>query len=284
MKNETKELKPKNDVIFKNLFSKAGNEDMLRELLEAILNIKITEIEVQKEVELSKMHINEKYGRLDLKAIVNKNTIVIIEMQMKDTCNMEKRAMYYVSKVIGSSLNTGETYEQIKDIYIISILNYEITNLKEYFLDTVTVENKYRKYEIIKGIKYYFIELPKFRKCVNEIKTKFEQWLAFIDYEDKEMVEMSITKNKLVEKAQKEYEYLTGDAATMRLQELREKAILDERSAYLTGKKRGEQNGERKGKIETAIAMMKNNINREIIAKCTGLNEKELDKVFSQKV
>lgn len=57
MKNETKELKPKNDVIFKNLFSKAGNEDMLRELLEAILNIKITEIEVQKEVELSKMHI-----------------------------------------------------------------------------------------------------------------------------------------------------------------------------------------------------------------------------------
>ena len=57
LKNETKELKPKNDVIFKNLFSKAGNEDMLRELLEAILNIKITEIEVQKEVELSKMHI-----------------------------------------------------------------------------------------------------------------------------------------------------------------------------------------------------------------------------------
>ena len=49
LKNETKELKPKNDVIFKNLFSKAGNEDMLRELLEAILNIKITEIEVQKE-------------------------------------------------------------------------------------------------------------------------------------------------------------------------------------------------------------------------------------------
>ena len=117
MKNETKELKPKNDVIFKNLFSKTGNEDMLRELLEAILNIKITEIEVQKEVELSKMHINEKYGRLDLKAIVNKNTIVIIEMQMKDTCNMEKRAMYYVSKVIGSSLNTGETYEQKRYIH-----------------------------------------------------------------------------------------------------------------------------------------------------------------------
>ena len=46
-KNKT-ELKPKNDIIFKNLFSKVGNEDMLKELLEEIIKIKIEEIEVQK--------------------------------------------------------------------------------------------------------------------------------------------------------------------------------------------------------------------------------------------
>lgn len=95
---------------------------------------------------------------------------------------------------------------------------------------------------------------------------------------------MAITQNKLIEKAQKDYEYLTGDAATRRLQELRERAILDERSAYLTGKKRGEEHGERRGKIKTAIAMMKNNVSREIIAKCTELSEKDLNKIFSRKV
>ena len=33
------------------------------------------------------------------------------------------------------------------------------------------------------------------------------------------------------------------------------------------------------GKRETAIEMLKNNINRQLIIKCTGLSEKELDKI-----
>ena len=47
-KLDENELKPKSDIIFKNLFSKVGNEDMLKELLEEIIKIKIEEIEVQK--------------------------------------------------------------------------------------------------------------------------------------------------------------------------------------------------------------------------------------------
>ena len=52
---------------------------------------------------------------------------------------------------------------------------------------------------------------------------------------------MVIAQNKLVEKAEKEYEYLTGDEATRRWQELREKAERDEISAYDTGKSDGEK-------------------------------------------
>lgn len=294
-----KELKPKNDIIFKNIFSKIGNEEMLKELLEEITKVKINSIEVEKEVELRQMKIGEKYGKLDLRAIINKNSVAIIEMQMYDNCNMEKRAMYYAGKIIGSSLKTKETYEQIKDVYVISILNYEMTNLNKYCLDTVTVEREYRNYEMVKGLKYYFIELPKFRKQIKSPETKLEQWLTFLDYENKEMVKMAIAKNKLVKKAHKDYEYLTGDDATRRLQELREKAILDENSAYATGVKRGEARGKAigeasgikqgikrgkiEGKIETAIEMMKNNVKREIIEKCTGLSENELEKLSMQK-
>ena len=295
-KLDENELKPKSDIIFKNLFSKVGNEDMLKELLEEIIKIKIEEIEVQKEVELSKMKKEEKYGKLDLRIIVNKNIIVIMEMQLKDTCNIEKRAMYYASKIVGSSLCIGETYDKIKDIYVISILNYEMTRLNKYCSDTVTVENEYRNYEMIKGIKYYFIELPKFREQIQVPETKLEQWLAFIDYENREMIKMAVEKNKLVKKAQKDYEYLTGDEATRRLQELREKAILDENSAYATGLKRGEERGKIEGesrgeargrnieKMEIAMAMIKNNVKREIIVKCTGINKEELDRMCMQKI
>ena len=267
-----KVLLPKHDVIFKNLFSKTGNEEMLKELLEEITKVKIYDIEVEKEVELSQMKVGEKYGRLDLRAVINKNSIVIIEMQMSDTCDMKKRMMYYGGKVLGGSLEIKQTYDQIKDVHIISILNYEMTDIDKYCSDTVTVDSEFREYEMVKGLKFYFIELPKFRKKVKALETKLEQWLAFLDYEDEELIKMAIEKNGLIKKAQQEYEYLTGEAAERRLQELREKAILDENSAYATGRKRGqaigekigekrgEKRGEKIGKIATAKAMMENKI------------------------
>ena len=90
------------------------------------------------------------------------------------------------------------------------------------------------------------------------------------------MVKMAIAQNKLVEKAQKEYEYLTGDEATKRWQFLREKAILDERAAYI--------NGETRGRIKTAIEMIKDNVELETIAKYTGLSKSDLEKLLLGKV
>ena len=171
---------------------------------------------------------------------------------------------------------------------MINILNYNILETEEYSTDTVIVDSKYRKYIIIEGIKFYFIELPKFREQVKDPKTKLEQWLAFIDCESEEMVNMAIARNKLVAKAQKDYEYLTGDAATRRLEELREKAIYDEYFAYERGEEvgmeKGEARGIKRGKIETAIELIKNKVSREIIEKSTGLNSKELDELFAEKV
>ena len=296
LEQEEKISKPKSDVIFKNLFSKVGNEDLLKEFLEEILGIKIKKIEIQKEVELNKNHTKEKVGRLDLRVKINENAIVVIEMQLQDKCKMRKRAMYYASKIMASSLEVGQTYEQIKDMYVISILDYNMLETEEYNTDTIIVDCKYRKYIVIDGIKFYFIELPKFRDQIKVPKTKLEEWLTFIDYEDREMVNMAIVQNKLVEKAQKEYEYLTGDEATKRWQFLREKAILDERAAYINGKTRGEEegeargriigekHGEKRGRIKTAIEMVKNNISMDIIAKCTGLSKKELEELIFEKV
>ena len=288
MGQEEKSNKPKNDVIFKNLFSKVGNEDLLKEFLEEIVGIKIKKIEIQKEVELNKSHTKEKVGRLDLRVKINENIIVIIEMQLEDKCKMDKRAMYYASKIMASSLESGQTYNQIKNMYVISILDYNMLETEEYNTDTVIVDSKYRKYIVIDGIKFYFIELPKFREHVKVPKTKLEEWLTFIDYENREMVNMAIAQNKLVEKAQKEYEYLTGDEATKRWQFLREKAILDERAAYINGKTKGKEEGKIVGrkegkkiaKIETAKAMLKDKVNIEIIEKYTDISQKELEKLL----
>ena len=88
------------------------------------------------------------------------------------------------------------------------------------------------------------------------------------------------------------YEYLTGDEATKRWQFLREKAILDERAAYINGKTRGkeegeivgEKRGEKQGRIKTAMEMIKDNVNLETIVKYTKLSKKEVEELFLEKV
>ena len=234
---------PQSDIIFKNLFSAKRNEDLLIDFLESILQIKIEKIETQKEVEPEIHNIEEKQGRLDIKATVNDELIVDVEMQNTNYKDTEKRAVFYAGCLIRDCIKPKEDYQNIKDIAVIWILDYELeTENKEYFTRTKTVEDKYCKYEIIRGVKYYFIELPKFRRMVtNKLETNLENWLAFIDYSRKDLIEMAMERNEKIRKANEEYEYLTGDEAIKRREELRERAMRDEAAARLCGREEGEE-------------------------------------------
>lgn len=90
-------------------------------------------------------------------------------------------------------------------------------------------------------------------------------------------------KNKYVKKAEKELEYLSGDAETRRLAELREKAIRDELAAIAKarreGKEEGRQEGIKKSKIDIAKKMLAKKIDINTIIEVTGLEEKEIKKL-----
>ena len=124
-------------------------------------------------------------------------------------------------------------------LILINILNYEMLGFDEYISETVTVLDKHREYEVIKGIKWYFIELPKFRKINPDMNEKLNQWLAFIDDYDKGLIEMAEEKNKTLEKARVEMNYLTGDEEVRRLAELREKWEMDYNSGIGHARREG---------------------------------------------
>jgi len=94
----------------------------------------------------------------------------------------------------------------------------------------------------------YFIELPKFRKQNPDMNDKLNQWLAFIDDNDKELVEMAVSKDKVLKRAQIEMEYLTGDAEAERLEFLRDKWERDYNSGIYHAEERGKKVGEKRGK------------------------------------
>ena len=56
------EMSPKNDAMFKRLFGKKGNERIVKDFLEAVLDIEIESVELEKETQIIPEHINEKLG------------------------------------------------------------------------------------------------------------------------------------------------------------------------------------------------------------------------------
>ena len=283
---ETKENKPvlnlKNDVVFKAFFSRKGNEKFLIDFLESLLETKIESIEIREEVNLEQLKNEEKSGRLDLQAKLGDGTIVNIELQMRNEHNIEERTTYYSSKVISRETKRGTDYRDINQVIMINILGYEMFGFDEYISKTAIVLDKHRDYEVLRGIQWYFIELPKFRRLRPDMNEEINQWLLFID-NWKEGVKMAGKENKIFERARKEMNYLTGDAAVQRLAELREKWEMDRVSAinYATrkGKAEGKSEGIKEEKIEIAKKLLKMGMTIKQVKEATNLDEEEIKKL-----
>ena len=275
------EFNLKNDIIFTAFFARKGNEEFLIDFLQSILKIEIKKIKIREEVNLEKLSVGEKGGRLDIQAELNEGTIVNIEMQMKNLHNIENRTTLYGTKVLAREEARGKNYNDIKNVIMINILNYELTEFEEYVSETVVVLDKHREYEIIKGMKWYFIELPKFRKAHPNMDEKLNQWLAFIDDNDRGKIKMAEKKNKTLEKARKEMTYLTGDEEIRRLAELREKWEMDWNSSMDYSKREGIREGIKEGKkeknLENAKKIRYDKIPIETIMKITKLTQEEIE-------
>ena len=169
MENETQQTKEKkynlkNDVIFQTFFARKGNEEFLIDFLNALLNKNIQKIEIREEVNLERLTREEKGGRLDLQAKLEDGTIVSIEMQIRDEGNFKERTTLYAGKVEARETKKGTDYEDISQIIMINILGFNLLDVDDYISETAIVLDKHRNYEVLDGIKWYFIELPKFRK------------------------------------------------------------------------------------------------------------------------
>ena len=123
------------------------------------------------------------------------------------------------------------------------------------------------------------------------IDNKIEQWLLFIDDEEKELVKMAEEKNQTLQKAREKMNYLTGDAAVRRLAELREIWELDynsdinyarekgEKSGLKRGRREGRAEGKKEEKKEIAKKLLKLQMPIEQISEITSLTGDEIKNI-----
>lgn len=282
--NKVRELTE--DYIFKRVFGKKGNEDILKDLLESILEIKIEQIEVIVGSEIEKEKIKEKIGIIDLKATINKETTVDIEIQVKDYHNMIERSTFYIAGLYHTGLKRGERYEKNNKVIGINILMFNIFKWKKFHSKGILKENELNEIMTDK-LELHFLELPKIIKNSEEGNKRLRQWLEFIYNKRKGEIEMAVKENEKIAKAQVEYKYLTGDERVQSLAFLRDKWESDHKSelnwvkieAEKRGEKRGEAKGERKKQKQIVKELLKAEVQDEIIIKTTQISKEELEKM-----
>ena len=88
-------LDPKIDFVFKQIFGSKQHPKVLISFLNATLKptLPITQVEIQN-TDLEKLYIEDKFSRLDVKAITSNHEVINVEIQLKNEYNMQQRALY----------------------------------------------------------------------------------------------------------------------------------------------------------------------------------------------
>ena len=269
---------PQNDIIFKRLFAKKGNEEFLTEFLEQILNIKILSIEIHEEASLPKEIKSVKGGRIDLKTIVNGKEIIDVEMQVENNDNIIDRSLNYGSKLFFHQLSPKDKYADSNPVILINILSYEHYKDGKYLISgRMRRDDNYKT--MSDKIQMYIIQLPTFLKTKNIKKSKLTDWLYFLSQKNKEGLKMAIDKNEKVERAQKQLQEFLADPETRAIWDLKEKAEMERKFDLADEHEKGRKEGRKEERIKIAKNLLESGMDIEQIKKMTDLSIEEINEL-----
>ena len=281
-------LNPKIDFVFKKIFGSEEHPEILISFLNAVLKPKkpIVSVEI-KNSDLEKEYIEDKFSRLDVKALTSNKEIINIEIQLKNEYNMIQRSLYYWSKLYEEQLEEGDRYDKLCRTVCINILDFK-------YLKNDRFHNGYRLKEIETNEELtdleeiHFIEIPKLKKINSEkdIVDVLEGWVEFLRDPESEVVRKLEMTNKEIREAKDELYRLSMDEKERALYFIREKSIRDEISALANAEEKGMERGIKKGERNKAIEIAKSLLDVldiETIFIKTGLSIKEIEDIAVMK-
>ena len=271
-------LPPKMDFVFKRIFGNENHPNVLISFLNAVLTpVDPIKSVIVKDTTIEKSHLEDKYSRLDVKAMTNKGEHINIEIQLKDEYNMIKRSLYYWSKLYEGQLENGENYQKLSRTICINLLDFNLLN-HDKFHSVYRLKDCETNEELTDVMELHFIELKKIKDVhhVEEVKTKLEAWLYFINQPDSELVQELEKVEVEIKEAKAELVRLSGDRKERERYEKRRESRLNEVSALSYAEEKGIQKGVKQEKIEIAKNLVQKGLDDDFILETTGLTLAEV--------
>ena len=273
----------KYDRAFKEVFGKEENKDILKKLLEEILQVEIEKIEyLNLERNVDNVKVKRKHLDLYLETNIGK---IQVEVNTTNSKYVKPRNMSYLCDIYSHHTLVGQEYDQ--DTLIIQI-NINYGQQDEKYIREYRLRDESGK-EYIKNFIIYEINMEKYMKLwynKNEKELEKSKYIVMLNLEKEELEKLS-KKDKVVIKYMKELErvnenpkfreYMSAEEDNKKIENSLKREWMEEGLAE--GIKEGIKEGSYKRNIEIAKSLLKNKVDIEIITSSTGLSIEELEKL-----
>ena len=285
-------INPFTDFGFKKLFGEDQNKDLLIDFLNQILP-------EEDKIKSLTFHQNEHYSRsaedrqaiFDLFCTNQDDEKFIIELQRARQSNFKERSLYYASFPIQEQAKSGLDWKfDLKGVYTIGIMDFlfeEHKDKPEKLLHHVQLMETELKEVYYDKLTFIYLETPKFKKELHELKTRFDKWLYLL----RNLNKLTDRPLELQERIFQRF-FDLAEIAKYNPQQIHEyrKSLKQMRDYYNTmetakeeAREEGLKEGLEKGKKERDLEIAKNlaalGLSTEQIINATGLTIEEIDKL-----
>ncbi len=295
-------LNIKTDYAFKKVFGSDNSKEILKSFLNSTLDLPslIDDLTIVDPYNVPKL-LGMKETAVDVKAILEDKTKVIIEMQILNHDGFESRILYNTAKNYANQLDRGVKYDLLNPVIALTIVNFKMFQFNKYKSIFALLE-KENFTEYSDDIQLQFIELPKFHKTIEQCSTIEDKWIYFIKnaqdldiapaFKDPNLLEAieiantaSMSKEELeIQTKREEFIFMQKSSIEKAKRESREEGRVEGREeGREEGMEKGIEKGISQGVIETAIIMIKEfNLSVEVVAKKLNISIDELRKHLSE--
>jgi predicted transposase/invertase (TIGR01784 family) len=174
-------LDPKNDLIFKRIFGEHPN--LLKSFLNALMPLKAEQrIESLEYLPAEQVPDNpaKKNSIVDVRCMDNYGRQFIVEMQMLWNSSFSNRLVFNASKAYVRQLGKNERYNLLQPVYGLAILDSVFDKQTTEFYHHYRIVNDRNTEEVIEGLEFVLVELPKFRAETWAERRLAVLWLRFL--------------------------------------------------------------------------------------------------------
>lgn len=273
-------LSPLVDFLFKRLFGDEQRTDILIAFLNGIFEDagapRVTSVQLLNPF-IEKDAWTDKMSVLDIRARTESQSLINIEIQIRNTGEIRERSLYYWSKLYESQLHESATYHTLYPAIAINVCNFvEIPNNRVHNVFQIRTQEGLL---LTDHLALHFLELPKLSQEPGVVHDSLMRWLTFLTMRTKSDRESLVKGDPIMEKALTALEYLSHDEQTRQRYEDRQKALHDYATAIETANRQGRQEGRQEERRAIVQRLLLKGLSIEDTAEIANVTLSEVERI-----